>query len=328
MSIERDRARLQLGMPVVAEDGLPVGRAVALEQSNFIVERPDLPTIAVPYSHIAALDGGQVRLNEKASEVDKHGYIVPERSFRPLAQQPARPGMEVIGSDGQRVGQVVDVHADYLTVDTGLTTKLYYIPDSAITRVRGDRVELAVPDKVINAMGWNQPPLSGNARAFTVQPGMEVVGSDGDKVGEVDQVRDHYFRVRRSLAPDFFIPYAAVTRVEGQGQRVVLNVPDEAVHEFGWMSPPVGQQQASGPGQVRKGMKVVSGDGDDVGTVTAASPREILVDRGTQPDLHVPYGYVRDVLTNRVMLSIPKADIPFMNWEIPVSGTGSQDVQP
>ncbi|HET7036396.1 MAG TPA: DUF2171 domain-containing protein [Thermomicrobiaceae bacterium] len=328
MSIERDRARLRLGMAVEAEDGLPVGRVVALEQSNFIVERPDLPTIAVPYIQIAAIDNGQVRLSEKASEVDKHGYIVPEESFRPLAQQPARPGMEVIGSDGQRVGQVVDVHADYLTVDTGLTTQLYYIPDSAITRVHGDRVELAVPDKVINAMGWNQPPLSGSARAFTVEPGMEVVGSDGDKVGDVDQVRDHYFRVRRSLAPDFFIPYAAVTRVEGQ--RVVLNVPDEEVHEFGWMAPPVGQQQAAGPGQgrIQAGMTVVSGDGDEVGTVTAANPQEILVDRGTRPDLHVPYGYVRDVLTNRVMLSIPKADIPFMNWEIPVSDTGPQQAQP
>lgn len=309
-----DRSRVQVGMQVVANRGVTVGRVVALDTSNFIVERPDLPTIALSYSEIAGIDGNQLRVPLDASRVDKHGNIVPEHGFRPLGQQGVRPGMEVLGMDGGRIGQVVDAQADYITVDDGLTTAHYYIPSSAIEAVSSNQVIVAGVARSINRMGWDQPPATGNVHTFTIQPGMEVVGSDGDRVGAVTEAGDHYFTVQRDSAPDFTIPYAGVQAVADN--RVTLNLPAEEVHEFGWLSPKQ-PRPAQVPGQpvVREGMEVVGTDGDQIGVVKATSRQEFVVQRRAEADLHVPYSYVRDATVDRVVLSVPRASVPFLNWE-------------
>jgi hypothetical protein len=56
-----------------------------------------------------------------------------------------------------------------------------------------------------------------------VRAGMEVVGSDGNGVGQVKEVRDNDFLVNRRMARDITVAYSAVRDLEGN--KVVLNVP-------------------------------------------------------------------------------------------------------
>jgi hypothetical protein len=56
-----------------------------------------------------------------------------------------------------------------------------------------------------------------------VQIGMEVVGNEGQNVGQVKEVRDSDFVVNRRLARDITVRYSGVRDIDGQ--KVVLNVP-------------------------------------------------------------------------------------------------------
>jgi hypothetical protein len=56
-----------------------------------------------------------------------------------------------------------------------------------------------------------------------VRVGMEVVGSDGQGLGQVKEVRDGDFMVNRRMARDVTVRYSGVREIDGN--RVVLNVP-------------------------------------------------------------------------------------------------------
>ncbi|MBA3275436.1 MAG: DUF2171 domain-containing protein, partial [Chloroflexia bacterium] len=68
-------------------------------------------------------------------------------------------GMDVQGSDGEKVGSVQDVQGDYVVVSKGFFFPTdYYIPVSAITSADGDNVYLNVTkDQALN-QGWDQVP--------------------------------------------------------------------------------------------------------------------------------------------------------------------------
>ena len=68
-------------------------------------------------------------------------------------------GWDVYGSDGEKIGDVGDVGANYLMVTKGfLFTKDIYIPTSAITSIDQDRVYINVAKGQIDGMGWDQAP--------------------------------------------------------------------------------------------------------------------------------------------------------------------------
>jgi len=68
-------------------------------------------------------------------------------------------GMDVVGSDGEKVGSVHDVQGDYVVVSKGFFFPTdYYIPTSAISNADGDNVYLNVTrDDALN-QGWDQVP--------------------------------------------------------------------------------------------------------------------------------------------------------------------------
>ena len=70
----------------------------------------------------------------------------------------ARAGMEVVGSDGERVGTVKEVRAEDLLVDRAMRRDLY-VPLAAIREVTGQRVVLTVPADEADDQGWPNPPL-------------------------------------------------------------------------------------------------------------------------------------------------------------------------
>ena len=56
-----------------------------------------------------------------------------------------------------------------------------------------------------------------------VQVGMEVVGNDGQGVGQVKEARDTDFLINRRMARDLTVPYSGVREIDGN--KVVLTVP-------------------------------------------------------------------------------------------------------
>jgi len=74
--------------------------------------------------------------------------------------------------------------------------------------------------------------------SYQIQPGDEVVGSDGDKLGTVADVQPSYIMVEKGLffISDYYIPVTAITQA-GNGQ-VVLNVSKDQALNSGWDTVP------------------------------------------------------------------------------------------
>jgi hypothetical protein len=67
-----------------------------------------------------------------------------------------------------------------------------------------------------------------------VRPGMEVIGRDGQNVGEVKEVRSSDFLVDRAMARDIYIPFNACQIANGQ---IRLNVRADEVDNQDWEMP-------------------------------------------------------------------------------------------
>ncbi len=65
-----------------------------------------------------------------------------------------------------------------------------------------------------------------------VRPGMEVIGKDGNHIGEVAQVRTNDFLVDRSMDRDVYVPFNACQATDDG--RIRLNVRAEDVDEQAW----------------------------------------------------------------------------------------------
>ena len=72
-----------------------------------------------------------------------------------------------------------------------------------------------------------------------VKQGMDVITSDGVRIGTVDAVQDQAFRINRPFLPDVRLPYSAVNAVTGD--QVQLGIPDNEVDQVDWPLPPTGE---------------------------------------------------------------------------------------
>lgn len=71
---------------------------------------------------------------------------------------------EVYGADGQLVGHVNEVHANYVWVQKGLLfPQDMYIPSTACASIASGRVLLSVTTEEIMSAGWDQLPDAFNA---------------------------------------------------------------------------------------------------------------------------------------------------------------------
>jgi hypothetical protein len=74
-----------------------------------------------------------------------------------------KPGWDVVGNDGRRVGEIREVGQNYLlTSMPGLAGDLY-IPASAIGNVEHEVVHLSVTQPDVAQMGWDQQPRDDDA---------------------------------------------------------------------------------------------------------------------------------------------------------------------
>ena len=72
-------------------------------------------------------------------------------------------GMEVLDTDGQKIGMCGETLGNYFNVDAGfLGTTEYYVPFSAITNISDGSIFLNVRKDQIKTMGWDRrPEMSG-----------------------------------------------------------------------------------------------------------------------------------------------------------------------
>jgi stress response protein YsnF len=92
-------------------------------------------------------------------------------------------GTDVVGSDGNKVGEVVAVHQNYEVVEKGFFFPTdYYIPTSAIANYDGDKIYLNVTKDAALDQGWDTAPTDDVAYTTTTI----------DTVGTTDTYADTY----------------------------------------------------------------------------------------------------------------------------------------
>jgi len=87
---------------------------------------------------------------------------------------------------------------------------------------------------------------------WTISNGMDVVGTDGDKIGEVSGVEGEYIVVVKGFffPSDHYIPFSAVNSVD---DKVYLNVTKDAALNQGWDTAPTTTNAAYGTDQATAG---------------------------------------------------------------------------
>ena len=69
-------------------------------------------------------------------------------------------GTEVFASDGEKVGEIVAVHPQYVVLQAGLLFPTdAYVPLSAVSATSGDRVTLSVSKEDALGQRWSEPPV-------------------------------------------------------------------------------------------------------------------------------------------------------------------------
>ena len=74
-----------------------------------------------------------------------------------------KPGWEVVGNDGRRIGVTREVGQNYLLVSRGALSGDLYVPSSAIANVEREVVHLNVPKRDAEQSGWEQAPRDSDA---------------------------------------------------------------------------------------------------------------------------------------------------------------------
>lgn len=101
-----------------------------------------------------------------------------------------QPGTGVYGSDGEKVGNVIEADRDYLVVEKGLFFPTdYFVPVSAIATADGDRVTLTVSRDEALHQGWDRDP---NA---------DAAAEPGDRDNDAIEARPHDHAEREEDPP-------------------------------------------------------------------------------------------------------------------------------
>ena len=88
-----------------------------------------------------------------------------------------------------------------------------------------------------------------NLSQFVPQNGMDVIGADGEKVGEIDGVERDYFVVRKGFffPQDHYIPMTAISSFDDS--QVFLNVTKDEALEQEWTNDPGAARRENAAGE-------------------------------------------------------------------------------
>lgn len=95
-------------------------------------------------------------------------------------------GMDVVGSDDEKVGSVADMRDDYIVVSKGFFFPTdYYIPVSAISTADESTVYLNVSKDAALHQGWDAPPATTDSAAYGEEPIVDAGLNVQNPVGTV-----------------------------------------------------------------------------------------------------------------------------------------------
>lgn len=95
-------------------------------------------------------------------------------------------GMDVLGSDGEKVATVARVEGDYVVASKGLLFKTdYYIPTDAIESVDGDRIRLSMTSDAALEQGWDTRPESMTRESVSAHDGPGVHSWASPPIGSI-----------------------------------------------------------------------------------------------------------------------------------------------
>ncbi len=108
-------------------------------------------------------------------------------------------GTDVVGSDGDKVGEVVAVHESYVVVEKGFFFPSdYYIPTSAVANYDGDKLYLNVTKDQALDQGWDTEPTGAVATGTNTDA---TAGTDADTTASTVG-RDADYETRPATAGD------------------------------------------------------------------------------------------------------------------------------
>jgi hypothetical protein len=98
-------------------------------------------------------------------------------------------GWDVVGSDGEKIGEVKDVREDHVVVEGGMIFKHdLYIPLDHIQHKGSNSLQLSIPADDVDAEGWQYPPNAGfdhEAPAYPDVPDTTMIQTAGYSAGRL-----------------------------------------------------------------------------------------------------------------------------------------------
>jgi hypothetical protein len=98
---------------------------------------------------------------------------------------------------------------------------------------------MRVEQAVLRVLIRRERRMDSDLSQFVPQVGTDVIGADGEKVGEIDAVERDYFIVRKGFffPQDHYIPMTAVSSYDED--KIYLNVTKDEALEQEWTNPPI-----------------------------------------------------------------------------------------
>jgi uncharacterized protein (TIGR02271 family) len=108
-------------------------------------------------------------------------------------------GWDVIGANGDKVGDVAEVYGNYFQIEKGFLFKTsLYVPFTAVTDVKRERVYLNISKDDIENQGWDQMPQGGTGYDYGTTSTATTRGAAATGTAAFDRTDQHADRTIES----------------------------------------------------------------------------------------------------------------------------------
>ena len=163
-------------------------------------------------------------------------------------------GTEVFGSDGGKVGSVVEVRPGYLVVEKGFFFPTdYYVPTSAVSGTQEGRVTLNVTKDAALNQGWDAVPADNDGEAMsayetgTAGPSSVDATAAGGLAGAADAVGEALGTTARTVGAGETVTVPLreeeLTATTTAGERGAVRIEKSVVSEERVLSVPVTEER-------------------------------------------------------------------------------------
>lgn len=216
-----DTSGIQKGYEVYGSDGDKIGKVDEVATNYFTVEKGFLfkKEVYIPTSAITSVDGTDVRLNIAKNDVGNKGWD------QPPAEGTTTTSSDVYGQTGETTTRPQEGSYWTQTTDDSVSTESTADMGSTSTASTG-------------TVGTGFADLS------SIHKGDDVYASDGQKIGDVEEVGNDYIKLDRSyFQGDIYVPSSAITNIAED--RVDINTASSQIESIGWNQMPTTGYQST-----------------------------------------------------------------------------------